>query len=345
MSTASIRSMKNHSTSVRENEEQAMRFTTTLLFSLLTTAVSAEVLLDPMTRDEDISLSTLNGVIKKQPDGKYQYNYTLVTPATAKGTINSIKFDTYCEGMPDLGEQDIDDLNMIRDFDRSRDGRHVPIESSLLGSQLRIAGFNRDNEFMMTMANAPGHTRKFALNSPNAPGYIHYQLTVSSDNEHLYDYWTEDGQAKYPNAPRNDRWEIHGVIKGPVCLGRAATPMTRPIFDGQKMKAESRDINSLLQYEVPGNRNRWHVAQNINEVKFRIYYSYFMDETTFKVLVNGVDQTNLFHPDPGANEYVTIPLQGNQTLIEFSVVAKSGYFTDRDEHQTRKDYDQFEIRK
>lgn len=306
---------------------------------------AADDKLDPMTRDEDISQASLKSTIKKLPDGKYEYRYVLHSPATSKGTISAVKFDVYCENMPDIGEQQVDDQGLTRDFDSSRDGRHIPLQSKMSGTNLRYAGVTRDNMFTVTLENEPGQSREFILLSNNPPGYLPYAFRVSEKNEKLYGYWDEAGQLINENAPWYERWEVHGVIKGPACIGRAATPMTRPTFDGQRMPTESRDIDSLLRFEVPGSRNRWHAAPNVNSVKFRVYYSYFADENTFKVTINGVDSTNLFNPDPGAYEEVTIPLQGNQTLIEFSVDAKPGYFNNLGDYDTLTDVDQFEIRK
>lgn len=294
---------------------------------------------DPRLRDEDISAVKTTVQIEKQADGNFRYIYTVTNDTRSKGTIGSMLFDVNCPNMPNVGERRIDSAGMTRDADYSADGRHVPFTSELVGFRKRSAGFSRHNEFGIMLMIPRGDSRSFILISPNKPGNLPFYLDDSTGNEKFYDYWDDSGQFRFEDGevPWYEDWEVHGVIKGPTCTENVATPLTRPIFDGQRMPEESREINGLLRFEVKPNRNRWHEPITTTSTKFRIYYDYAIDATRFSVTLNGRDVTLLFHPSEklGSYEEVTLPLDGWRTVIEFKG-CKSAAACDVDPFEVRR---------
>ncbi len=121
--------------------------------------------------------------------------------------------------------------------------------------------------------------------------------------------------------------------------------MTRPVFDGQPMRNETRDINRLLKFEIKGNRNRFHAPASQTEVKLKVYYSYDIDKTTFTATLNGRDISSLFTPNPGATQDVVIPLEGARSLINVAVYKNGARNEDGKLNLMLRDLGPFEIRR
>ncbi|MFN4292494.1 MAG: hypothetical protein ACK4E7_16690, partial [Permianibacter sp.] len=157
---------------------------------------------DPRTRDEDVSGMSITSKVERVGDEQFRYTYTIKGGETARGTITDIKFDVFCPGMPDIGQQVIGEVGDNVDMDRSRDGRHVPLTSKLVGSPKRDSVFQSDNLFRTLIMLFPNSTRTIELLSPNAPGYVHFQTSLSSEHEADYDYtelWEKQGDV--PDIP------------------------------------------------------------------------------------------------------------------------------------------------
>lgn len=318
-----------------------------LLAAMFSSQIHAAEKLNPRDRDEDISGTTIATAIKKLPDGRYSYTYTFKNPNFSKDDVSNLHLDVFCPGMPDIGKQNIDSQGKTRDEDHSRDGRHVRLESKLVGFKTRLGSFTARNVFRSGLGVLPGYERQLELVSANKPGYLHFTLEPTMNDEGKYDYtelWANQGDV--PDIPWYDDWEVHGLIKGPACEGYEANPLTRPIFDGQLMPEEQREINGLLRYEVPGNRNRWHAPASQTELKLRVYYNLDnIDPATFSATLNGRDIKALFRPGKVWDEWVTLPLEGPRTEIELSVEPRPGRYEDAERYPVRRDVDPFEIRR
>lgn len=322
-----------------------MRLHVAVLLAVISSQCLADRRLDPTVRDEDVSLASFTSKVTELPDGRFEYHYFLHSPSNSKGTISAVEFDVYCEEMPDIGPQQSDRQRLTGHSDNSRDGRHLKLSSKLNDTDSPFTSISRDNIFMLTLENGPGQSQEFVLFSEHPPGLTPYSFRISEVNEKRYDYWDEEGQLKNENAPWYERWEVHGIIAGPVCTNKATDSISRPTFGGQRMPMESRDIDALLRFEVPERRNRWHVSADVESVELRIYYSLFINKHTFKAIVNGIDHSARFTPTPGESETVLIPLQGDLTVIDFSVDVVPDHFTDYGDYDAQTDVDQLEIRK
>src|SRR3990167_5249477 len=104
------------------------------VYLLITTGTVLAGSKDPRTRDEDVSGLSITSKVERVGDEMFRYTYTIKGGENARGTITDIKFDAFCPGMPDIGKQDIDKEGGTQDFDKSWDGRHVPLTSKLIGS-------------------------------------------------------------------------------------------------------------------------------------------------------------------------------------------------------------------
>ena len=314
------------------------------------TTYSAEPLKDPKLRDEDISGLSITTKIEKQADSKYKYTYTISNPAYSLDDILSFYLDIECPNMPNVGEQHTDDAGYTRESNSSADGRHVPLQSSIDGLSQKMASITRDNIFMTIVSIQPGQTRNIVIVSPNKPGYLHFKTTVTSADESAYDYLDESGENwKYPmdDMPWYEDWQVHGIVKGPACQENAATPLTRPIFNGQRMPLEPRDTDRLLRYETKGSRNRWHESAGVSEVKIRIHYDFLIDAASFSAQINGRDISSTFHPDDKAGVYedIVLPLEGAITKLRFEVCDRYGKISDGSFNPDKCDVDLFEIRR
>lgn len=314
-------------------------------FVVSLTATAAE-LLDPTTRDEDISSIQVTTKITRAADGKYRYLYTLVSPATTKGIAQDLFIDMNCPQNEDLGKQEKENPGFQNVYDYSDDGRHVPIELNVLNMSHFDAGFDPWNTLRVMVAVEPGKTRQFEILSNAKPGYLPFSMTVNRNRETEYDYsMFGDHEPVSPRAPWYPDWVVSGLLMGPACPGAEATPITRPIYSGHRRQDEEGGVNELLRYEVKGNRNRWHASATETSIKLRVYYGDQIDKTTFTATLNGRDISSLFAPNPGASQEVVIPLEGEKSLIKLSVY-QVGAKNDKGQlNPFMQDLDPFEIRR
>lgn len=308
---------------------------------------SAADLRNPITRDEDISGLQVATKIERVDSENYRYRYTFTLPATAKGTAQNIYIQMNCPNMDEEDARAIDDGGFTRVADYSKDGRHVSVLAAVTGTSQFDAEFSQFNMLRIMLALEPGKTRQLDLLSTAKPGYLPMAVTVSPIHEEEYDYsMFDDHESISPRAPWYPDWVISGLLQGPACPGSEATPLTRPIMSGQNMPDELNGINELLQYEVKGNRNRWHAATTESSIKLRVKYGYKIDPSTFTATLNGRDIRSLFNPVAGGTQDITLPLEGARTYIELAVFPRAGTFEAQGLAEDElHDIDPFEIRR
>ncbi|MFN4291044.1 MAG: hypothetical protein ACK4E7_09230 [Permianibacter sp.] len=317
-----------------------------MLALVVSLSATAAELLDPTTRDEDISSIQVTTKITRAADGKYRYLYTLVSPATTLGVAQDLFFAMNCPLMDEAGPQQAGNTGFQNVYDYSEDGRHVPIALNVIDMSHFDAGFDPSNTLRIMVVVQPGATRQFEIVSTAKPGYLPFSMTVNRNRETEYDYsMFGRHEPVSPRAPWYPDWLLSGLLMGPACPGAEATPITRPIYSGQDMPDEEGGVNELLRYEVKGNRNRWHASATETSIKLRVYYGDQIDKTTFTATLNGRDISSLFAPNPGASQEVVIPLEGEKSLIKLSVY-QVGAKNDKGQlNPFMQDLDPFEIRR
>ncbi len=318
-----------------------------LLLAVASSAVNAAELLDPNTRDEDISAVDVSVKVSNL-DGKRLYRYSVSKKAPTIGELARMEVDIYCAGYPDLG-QGFGFAGRGKPFNVSKNQKHVPVELNVIGSSTASRGVNAGNLAVFSMFGDLPYPITVDILSPARPGYRRYILRAqTADNDSKYDYSAFNEEDFYhPPVPTDRDWEVHGVIPGPACPGQEANPMTRPIMPGQHMPNETYEMNERLRYEVKGNRNRWHDLATTTDVKFRIYYASSVDPAAFKATLNSRDVSSLFHPSDALGHYeeVTLPLDGVRTLIHFTACDASAKRSDGSYDVEKCDVDPFEIRR
>ncbi|MFN4292228.1 MAG: hypothetical protein ACK4E7_15340 [Permianibacter sp.] len=230
-------------------------------------------------------------------------------------------------------------------FYYSQDGRHVPL---VLDPASFRHGVNASNYYSASLFLPVGGAIEFGFKSEYAPGYRQYIATIGADNESKYDYqsyWDGVDGKDADVLPWYPDWNVSGVTKGPACPGQAATPTTRPIFEGEFREGEGPKANSLLRYEVKAQRNRFHVPAATTHLELTVYYSPNLDSTSLQVTSNGQDIRSLFHPENGSPEKVQIPLEGNRTLIRFKGLPELHAVPKGLTVEQASDIDTFEIRR
>lgn len=317
------------------------------LIMLASSFCSAAELLDPRTRDEDIS--ALDVVVKiSSIEGKRLYRYSISKKAPTIGELARMDVDIYCAEFPNLGPG-FGSAGRGKPYNLSRTQKHVPVELNVVGSSTASRGVDAGNRAAFSMFGALAYPLTVEIFSTAKPGYRRYVLRAETGrNDVKYDYsGVDETERDDPSIPSDRDWEVHGVIPGPACPGQEATPMTRPIFGGQRWGRESYEKDNLLTFEVKGNRNRWHDVATTTNVKFRIYYASTVEPTAFSATLNGRDVSSLFHPADtlGHYEEVTLPLEGPRTLIQLTACDASAKRPDGSYDVEQCDVDPFEIRR
>lgn len=315
-----------------------------LLIMIVSSGVTAqEPAVDPINRQENISQLALVATVKKVGE-LYDYQYKLTNHATATTSIMAFELDVFCAAFPEVVPEKDSGLD-DGVFYLSRDGRNIPLIMSPAPFQHGISASDR---YYSSIFLAPGATVAFGFQSEYAPGYRQYQAHVGTGNESKYDYqsyWDGVDGKDADVLPWYPDWNVSGVTKGPACPGQAATPTTRPIFEGELREGEGPKANSLLRYEVKAQRNRFHVPAATTHLELTVYYSPNLDSTSLQVTRNGQDIRSLFHPENGSPEKVLIPLDGNRTLIRFKGLPELHAVPKGLTVEQARDIDTFEIRR
>ncbi|HEX5339806.1 MAG TPA: hypothetical protein VFX47_02885 [Gammaproteobacteria bacterium] len=112
--------------------------------------------------------------------------------------------------------------------------------------------------------------------------------------------------------------------------GSTSTPLT---FEaGYAGGGQSKQVNGFLEYSSPA-AARVKVSANVTSYRIVLQYGSTIVPTTFSATLNGNDVSNLFHPQSGTTETVTVPLQAgsNKLLFKIQGVETNGHTaTDRD---------------
>ncbi|NOT58091.1 MAG: hypothetical protein HOP18_26095 [Deltaproteobacteria bacterium] len=86
---------------------------------------------------------------------------------------------------------------------------------------------------------------------------------------------------------------------------------------------QSSKVNSLLSYSGPW-ESQTHLAAGATAYSVFVFYSRNILPQTFRAVLEGVDVTSMFHPVPGTNERVTIPLVSGRNLLHLTVDGNVG---------------------
>lgn len=77
-------------------------------------------------------------------------------------------------------------------------------------------------------------------------------------------------------------------------------------------------VNSLLSYNAPTN-NRTQLPSGTDSYTVSVFYSRNILSQSFRAVFNGADISSAFHPIPGTNERVTLPLTVGRNLLHLTV--------------------------
>lgn len=77
-------------------------------------------------------------------------------------------------------------------------------------------------------------------------------------------------------------------------------------------------VNSLLSYNAPTN-NRTQLPAGTDAYTVSVFYSRSILSQSFRAVFNGADISSAFHPIPGTNERVTLPLTVGRNLLHLTV--------------------------
>ncbi len=164
------------------------------------------------------------------------------------------------------------------------------------------------------------------------------------NNPNEWDYESYD--AHDPRLPWIEDFTVTGVIAGPSCPG-VTPPLEEEVFYGNRTGYEDDATNRLLAYTKPL-KNRLHVAEDQETFSMTIRYGEGIDPKSFHAQPGWLQP--LFHPYPGSEETVEIPLKRYQTKVQLEVHPpretgpEATGRKDNADHHSRKDRDVFEIR-
>jgi hypothetical protein len=307
-----------------------------LAFSMFITATTASAQLkDPMTRDEDISGTSVDVSVEQRNDGFYEYVYTISAPESNKGEALSFSIDLSCnksfEAVAFPEAQDPDAQNL------SEDGHHAPVQVYGTYGQAVMPAVSVVNEGTWLIGARPATTITGArILSPMPPTDRQWSMSPSMDTEGWdYSPYDEDD----PTVPWIEDFTVFGMAKGPGC---EAAPSSKR-FPGTTR--EPAKVNELLTYAKPM-RDRWHAEEGEGSVTFDIFYSDRIDPATFKVQPGWA--RNAFHPEPGTHEEVVLPLKHpavNRFTFQVHPQGEGKRRKDDPLHHSVKDLDEFEIRR
>lgn len=278
-------------------------------------------LIDPRTRDEDITGTTVS--VQVATDGQnYEYQYAITAPDSNTSKVTALFIDISCQEQL-AGAIPLDTPgHVLGSFgSKSADGKHVPlIVESDSGSSVSW-GITRDNRAYWALLLSRGGTSTVTIKSPHAPSLRQFVLEPDVDTNHdQYDYSgvTEDD----PTVPWLDDWRVTGSIKAPACPGEEPPPEETPRFDGTAMPEESAAINRLLSYEAPL-RDRFQLPADAAGYTLTLRYGEVIDPASFSVEPNNEKLRRLFHPAPGTQETVQIPVSEGKNKLKLEIRAKN----------------------
>jgi len=282
--------------------------------ALLVASGSAQAGKDPATRDEDISGTRVKVDYHQRADGLWVYEYNASAPTSNKGTVSTLYIDLRC----DVHFEDAD-LPYTSSGTEGYDGIHntKPITPTAVQSDWGASagwgiGVHNTAYWMVTMK--PGESESNnRLISPAAPGLRVYTLVPQ-----FFVLGWDYPRIPDPTLPREQDFYVNGVIAGPGCPGEIP-PVDKPSFPGTVHPTErDENLNGLLSYTQPL-KDRVRVPAGTREVKLSIRYRDDLDPKSFKVQPGWA--RHFFHPQPGTQETVSLPLKAHKSRHRFFLEA------------------------
>ena len=301
---------------------------------------------DPAIRDEDISGTEVKVSYHQRSDGLWVYEYSETASDSNKGTVTTFSIDLRCSSA------EFNDVSLPYPPSDAEgyDGVHnseaiTPTAPQADWGASATFGIGTDNTAYWLLELKPGeHLAYQQLISPTAPGWRQYTLEPAFDVIG-WDY----PRIPDPSLPGEEDFIVNGVIAAPGCPGEVP-PVEKPSFPGTLFPTErDGDLNGLLSYTTPL-KDRVRVANGTKVVELAIRYRDDLDSKSFQVQPGWAQR--FFHPKPGTEETVQLPLKQHKTrnrfFLEAHPVKALAPGAGSEEHgppaHALKDRDEFEFR-
>jgi len=293
---------------------------------------------DPATRDEDISGTQVKVDYHQRSGGLWVYEYSETAPDSNKGTVTTFAIDLKCGvtfnnvslPYPSSSDEGYEGVNNSEPI--------TPTAPQADWGASATYGISADNTVSWLLSLKPGeHLAYQRLVSPAAPGWRQYTLDPAFE-VFGWDY----PRIPDPTLPQRQDFVVNGVIAAPGCPGEVP-PVEKPSFPGTVHPTERDDnLNGLLSYTQPL-KDRVRVSAGTREVELTIRYRGDLDPKSFKVQPGWA--RHFFHPKPGTEETVSLPLKAHKSRHRFFLDARSAETPGNGspEH-VPKDRDEFEFR-
>ena len=315
------------------------------MVTLLVASGVAQAGKDPATRDEDISGTEVKVSYHQRSDGLWVYEYSETAPESNKGTVTTFAIDLHCGvsfndvslPYPPSDREGYEGVNNSAPV--------TPAAPQCDWGACAVWGIDALNTASWLLSLKPGeHLAYQRLVSPAAPGWRQYTLDPAFEVVG----WNYP-RIPDPTLPQRKDFIVNGVIAAPGCPGEVP-PVKKPSFPGTLFPTErDEDLNGLLSYTKPL-KDRVRVAEGTKVVELAIRYRDDLDPKSFKVQPGWAQR--YFHPKPGTEETVRLPLKQHKTrnrfFLEAHPVKASLPRAGSEEHDppahARKDRDEFEFR-
>ena len=274
--------------------------------------------LDPKTRSEDISGSTIAVDISRNESGHYVYDYTFTNGTFSESAIGAFQLHIQCER---VDESEFDPAGYVAGQDvMAPAGSYSPVAVVTPSGEAAMWGISFDGFAWWAVNNAPGVQGTVRLISPFPPKERTYDLVPSwGQNYDLYDY--SEVKDDQEDIPWIDDFTVTGMIKGPGCTSIQEPPdPENGAFAGTQKGKESNEENALLTYSAPL-RSQFAVPAGAKTIEFVVHYAPNIDPDSFKAKINSIkwDEVEaLFRVDPGTHQIVSIPL-GNHNYLKVKI--------------------------
>ncbi len=279
------------------------------LMFLIFGSVSMAQGLDPRTRSEDISGSTISVDVFQNESGHYVYDYTVVNGEQSETAISRIRVYIDCERIDETSFDPI--IYTTGELSSSAiPGTYAPVAVISAPGEAANWGVGSIGFASWLVNELPGEQAKVRLISPFPPELRTYDLVPSwTDNDDLYDY-SEVGDDQ-EDIPWIGDFTVTGMIDGPSCFNAPEPPDTEyGAFAGTQKGREKASANALLTYSQPL-RNRFSVPSDTEAVEFVIHYAENIEPDSFKASIKSLKKSEaeaLFDVVPGTKQTVLIPL-------------------------------------
>lgn len=295
----------------------------TFLASLLVISNShAAELKDPFLRDDDISGTTLTVSVTMDAVGNYVYKYDLEAPSTNTGRIIGFDVDATCDEEVDQKGFNPYDYPSDGTSYLSEDIPHVPVALEAPYGEAASVALSVNSIASWILSLNPGESASgLTIVSPYPPGDRTYWLVPSADyKSDEYDYETALKSENRDSIPWIEDWTVTGLTQGPACPGHEYPDngTGTPKFEGTLVKSDTEETNALLTYSQPL-VDQMTLEPGATEITFTIHYNENIDPKTFRVTPASSGWAKLFHPAPGENETITLPVGEGKHRIQLNV--------------------------